>query len=130
VLALWLVVAGVSLGFAAVPALAAESEATEAPMAEAGQEPDAPAAEGEATGAPAAEPGEQPDAPAAAEGEASEAPDAEAEAANSTPARPRSRFVRPDPSDLDDTLWDGNPRTQEALATPAADGVIECIAGC
>ena len=107
-LALWLAVAGVSFGFAAVPALAAESEATEAPMAEAGQEPAAPAAEGEA----------------------SEAPDAEAEAANSTPARPRSRFVRPDPSDLDDTLWDGNPRTQEALATPAADGVIECIAGC
>jgi hypothetical protein len=129
VLALWLVVAGVSLGFAAVPALAEESEATEAPVAEAGQEPYAPAAEGEATGAPAAEPGEQPDAPAA-EVEASEAPEAEAEAASSAPGRPRSRVVRPDPSDLDDAGWDSSPRQQEALAAPGTAGVIECIAGC
>jgi hypothetical protein len=107
-LALWLAVAGVSFGFAAVPALAEEGEATEAPAAEPGQQADAPAAEGEAP----------------------EAADAEAEAATSSPDRPRSRFVRPDPSDQDDALWDSNSRTQEALAAPAADGAIECIAGC
>jgi hypothetical protein len=108
ILALWLTVAGVSFGFAAAPAVAEEGEATEAP---------------------AAEPGEQPDAPA--EGEAPEAADAEAEAASSSPDRPRSRFVRPDPSDLDDALWESSPRTQEALAAPAAaERVIECVAGC
>jgi hypothetical protein len=108
-LALWLTVAGVPFGFSAAPALAEEGEATEAPVAE---------------------PDQQPDAPAAVEGEAPEASDAEAEAASSSPDRPRSRVVRPDPSDLDDALWESSPRTQETLAAPAAEGAIECIEGC
>ena len=108
-LALWLAVAGVSFGFATAPALAEESEATEATVAE---------------------PGQEPEAPAFAEGEAPDASDPEAESASSSPDRPRSRVVRPDPSDLDDALWDSSPQRQDASGTPGTGEVMECMAGC
>jgi hypothetical protein len=110
-LALWLAVVTVSSGVMAAHALAQESEAAETPTADSGQ---------------------QPEAPAGADGDAATEPDSEA--ASDSPNRPRSRVIRPDPSDLDDPLSARGPASQEAAASaePAApgSGTMVCVAGC
>jgi hypothetical protein len=107
-LAIWLLAAAVSFGFAAAPSFAEESGATEVPVTETDQETEGPAT---------------------AEGEASQGLDPEPTASPSS-ARPRSRVLRPDPSDVADPLWESGPDGQEARGTPGAEGVIGCMAGC
>ena len=104
-LALWLAVATLSLGFTAAPALADETDATEAALADAdGQQPEV------------------------AEDEAATELDSEPAVASS--GRPRPRVLRPDPSDVDDALLDSGFDREEAPAASGAEGAIACVAGC
>jgi hypothetical protein len=106
-LALWIAVAILSLGFTAAPALADESNAAEAPLADAdGQQRETPAVEEEV------------------------ANDLDEEPALTFPGRPRTRVLRPDPSDVDDAPSDSGFDREEAPAASGTEGAIACLAGC
>jgi len=103
-LALWFAVAAVSFGISAPPILADETETADIPVTDADQQAES----------------------AAAEGDTVTEPDPE----SSSSIRPRSRVLRPDPSDVEDPLEvhrfdDEKPQGQRGTA-----GVIGCLAGC